>query len=49
MTHNYIFLVSCISDQNKTVTICSKLIGRNKKKNVPEFPPDTLSSTFDDY
>ena len=35
-------------------TICSKLefpriLGRNKKKTLPDFPPDTLSSTFDDY
>ena len=25
------FLESCSSDQKKTVTICSKLLGRNKK------------------
>ena len=41
-------LESCSSDQNKTFTICSKLLGRNKKKTLPDFPPDTLSSTFDD-
>ena len=42
-------LESCSSDQKKTFTICSKLLGRNKKKTLPDFPPDTLSSTFDDY
>ena len=42
-------LESCSSDQKKTLTICSKLIGRNKKKTLPDFPPDTLSSTFDEY
>ena len=42
-------LVSCSSDQKKTFSICSKLLGRNKKKTLPDFPPDTLSSTFDDY
>ena len=42
-------LKSCSSDQKKTFTICSKLLGRNKKKTLPDFPPDTLSSTFDDY
>ena len=26
-----------------------KNLGRNKKKTLPDFPPDTLSSTFDDY
>ena len=40
---------SCSSDQKKTFTICSKLLGRNKKKTLPDFSPDTLSSTFDDY
>ena len=42
-------LESCSSDQKKTFTICSKLLGQNKKKTLPDFPPDTLSSTFDDY
>ena len=42
-------LESCSVDQKKTFTICSKLLGRNKKKTLPDFPPDTLSSTFDDY
>ena len=28
---------------------CLKLLGRNKKKTLPDFPPDTLSSTFYDY
>ena len=42
-------LESCSSDQKNTFTICSKLLGRNKKKTLPDFPPDTLSSTFDDY
>ena len=42
-------LESCSSDQKKTFTICSKLLGRNKKKTLPDFPPDTLSSTVDDY
>ena len=42
-------LESCSSDQKKTFTICSKLLGRNKKKTLPDFPPDTLSSTFDAY
>ena len=42
-------LESCSSDQNKTFTICSKLLGRNKKKTLPDFPKDTLSSTFYDY
>ena len=37
-------LESCSSDQKKNFTICSKLLGRNKKKNFPDFP-----STFDDY
>ena len=40
---------SCSTDQKKAFTICSKLFGRNKKKTLPDFPPDTLSSTFDDY
>ena len=26
-----------------------KHLGRNKKKTLPDFPPDNLSSTFDDY
>ena len=42
-------LESCSSDQKKTFTICSKLLGRNKKKTLPDFPPDTLSSNFDEY
>ena len=41
-------LESCSSDKKKTFTICSKLLGRNKKKTLPDFPPDTLS-TFDDH
>ena len=40
---------SCSSDQKKTFTIYSKLLGRNNKKMLPDFQPDTLSSTFDDY
>ena len=42
-------LEACSSDQKKTFTICSKLLGRNKKTTLPDFQPDTLSSTFDDY
>ena len=29
--------------------MCSKLLGRNKKKTLSDFPPDTLLLTFDDY
>ena len=42
-------LEACSPIQKKTFTICSKLLGRNKKKTLPDFPPDTLSSTFYEY
>ena len=47
--HITAYLEACSSNQKKTFTICSKLLRRNKKKTFPEFPPDTLSSTFEDY
>ena len=47
--HVTAYLESCLSDQKKTFTIYSKLLGRNKKKTLPDFSPDTLSSTSDDY